>query len=94
MSSPTLSRRPLQRLGLAGIGSAVLFVGIASPALAATGVVIPRAPTEVALLNYPAENYGGEPMGPMTGPTGAGLLVLAGVGAVVVRTRHGPGVDN
>jgi hypothetical protein len=68
MSSPTLSRRPLQRLGLAGIGSAVLLVGIASPALAATGVVIPLAPTEVALLNYPAENYGGEPMDPMTGP--------------------------
>ena len=71
MSSPTLSRRPLQRLGLAGIGSAVLLVGIASPALAATGVVIPLAPTEVALLNYPAENYGGEPMDPMTGPAGA-----------------------
>ena len=65
MSSPTLSRRPLQRLGLAGIGSAVLFVGIASPAVAATGVVIPLEPSEVALSTVPVENIGG-PMDPMT----------------------------
>jgi hypothetical protein len=65
MSSPTLSRRPLQRLGLAGIGSAVLFVGIASPAVAATGVVIPLEPSEVALSAVPVENIGG-PMDPMT----------------------------
>ncbi|WP_448620564.1 hypothetical protein [Geodermatophilus sp. URMC 65] len=71
MSSPTLSRRPLQRLGLAGIGSAVLLVGIASPAAAAEDVVVSLAPTQVVLLNYPTENYGELPMDPMTGPTGA-----------------------
>ena len=58
MSSPTLSRRPLQRLGLAGIGSAVLLVGIASPAVAATDVVIPLEPSEVALTAFPVENFG------------------------------------
>jgi hypothetical protein len=68
MSSPTLSRRPLQRLGLAGIGSAVLFVGIASPAVAATGVVIPLEPSEVALSAVPVENIGG-PMDPMADPS-------------------------
>ena len=67
MSSPTLSRRPqLQRLGLAGIGSAVLLVGIASPAVAATGVVIPLEPTEVALSAVPVENFG--VMDPMADP--------------------------
>ena len=36
MSSSTLSRRPrAQRLGPVGIGTAVLLVGIASPAAAA-----------------------------------------------------------
>src|SRR3712207_9362473 len=70
MSSPTLSRRPLQRLGLAGIGSAVLFVGIASPAVAATGVVIPLEPSEVALSTVPVENFG--VMDPMSDP-GAGV---------------------
>jgi hypothetical protein len=64
MSSPTPSRRPLQRLGLAGIGSAVLLVGIASPALAAENVVIPLEPAEVALSTVPVENIGGS-MDPM-----------------------------
>jgi hypothetical protein len=68
MSSPTPSRRQLQRLGLAGIGSAVLLVGIASPAAAATGVVIPLEPSEVALTAVPVENIGG-PMDPMADPT-------------------------
>ncbi|MGY1764453.1 hypothetical protein ACI79G_23880 [Geodermatophilus sp. SYSU D00779] len=74
MSSPTLFRRPLQRLGLAGIGSAVLFVGIASPAVAATGVVIPLEPTEVALSAVPVENFG--VMDPMADPN-AGLTPTA-----------------
>ena len=72
MSSPTPFRRPLQRLGLAGIGSAVLLVGIASPAAAATGVVIPLQPSEVALSTVPVENIGG-PMDPMADPN-AGVL--------------------
>jgi hypothetical protein len=72
MSSPTPSRRPLQRLGLAGIGSAVLLVGIASPAAAATGVVIPLEPSEVALSTVPVENIGG-PMDPMADPS-AGIF--------------------
>jgi hypothetical protein len=70
MSSPTPSRRPLQRLGLAGIGSAVLLVGIASAAGAAENVVISLAPTQVALLHYPVENYDWAPVDPMTGPAG------------------------
>jgi hypothetical protein len=69
MSSSTPSCRPLQRLGLAGIGSAVLLVGIASPAAAATGVVIPLEPSEVALTTVPVENIGG-PMDPMADPNG------------------------
>jgi hypothetical protein len=73
MSSPTPSRRPLQRLGLAGIGSAVLLVGIASPAAAATGVVIPLEPSEVALSAVPVENIGG-PMDPMADPA-SGVLI-------------------
>jgi D-Tyr-tRNAtyr deacylase len=32
--------------------------------------------------------------GEVVGEIDAGLLVLAGVGAVVVRTRRGPGVDD
>jgi hypothetical protein len=67
MPSPTPSRRSLQRLGLAGVGSAVLLVGIASPAAAATGVVIPLEPSEVALGTVPVENIGG-PMDPMADP--------------------------
>ena len=80
MSSPTPSRRPLQRLGLAGIGSAVLLVGIAPAALAAENVIISLAPTEVVLLNYPVENFGGDPMDPMTGPTGAAAPVVVQYG--------------
>ncbi|MGY1673723.1 hypothetical protein [Geodermatophilus sp. SYSU D00710] len=64
MSSPsTTRRRTVQRFGLAGIGSAVLFVGIASPAAAAPDVVLPLEPAEVALLNIPTEN------GPAGAPT-------------------------
>jgi hypothetical protein len=75
MSSSTPSRRPLQRLGLAGIGSAVLLVGIASPAAAATGVVIPLEPSEVALATVPVENIGG-PMDPMADPNGGVLTAV------------------
>jgi hypothetical protein len=81
MSSPTLSRRPqLQRLGLAGIGSAVLLVGIASPAVAATGVVIPLEPTEVALSAVPVENFG--VMDPMADPN-------AGITPTSVAVQYG-----
>ncbi len=67
MSTTTLSRRPgVQRLGLAGIGAAVLLVGIASPAGAATNVVIPLEPSEVLLTAYPVENEG--PLDPMADP--------------------------
>lgn len=80
MSSPTPSRRPLQRLGLAGIGSAVLLVGIASPAVAATGVVIPLEPSEVALTAVPVENFG--VMDPMSDPN-------AGVTPTPVAVHYG-----
>jgi len=65
MSSPT-PRRPLQRLGLVGVGSALLLVGIASAASAATDVSIPLAPPEVVLGGIPIENVGGV-MDPMAG---------------------------
>ena len=71
MSSSTLSRRPrVQRLGLVGIGTAVLLVGIASPAVAApaSGVVVPLEPSEVILFAVPTENYG--PMDAMGTPSG------------------------
>lgn len=65
MSSTTTSRRPrVQRLGLAGIGSAVLLVGIASPASAATDVVIPLEPPAVVLEGLPIDPAG-DPMDPM-----------------------------
>jgi hypothetical protein len=80
MPSPTPSRRSLQRLGLAGIGSAVLLVGIASPAAAAENVVISLAPTEVVLLHNPVENFGGELVNPMTGATGAAEPVVVQYG--------------
>ncbi|WNV76901.1 hypothetical protein [Geodermatophilus sp. DSM 44513] len=67
MSRTTTSRRPtVQRLALAGIGSAVLLVGIASPAAAAEPLVVPLAPTEVALGTVPVENF--PDMDPMTDP--------------------------
>ncbi|MGY1729034.1 hypothetical protein ACI79J_18900 [Geodermatophilus sp. SYSU D01062] len=69
MSSST-QRRVVQRFGLAGIGTAVLLVGIASPALAATDVVIPLEPTEVALSAVPVDGSGGA-MDPSTGWDGA-----------------------
>ena len=56
MSSSTQNRRrQVQRLALTGVGSAVLLIGIAPTAGAATGVVIPLAPTEVALLHQPVD---------------------------------------
>ncbi|TFV57768.1 hypothetical protein E4P41_14020 [Geodermatophilus sp. DF01-2] len=58
MSTPTKARRPLQRLGLVGIGSAVLLVGIAPAAGAAENVVILLEPGEVALSAFPDENFG------------------------------------
>ncbi len=69
MSSPSTPRRRVQRYGIAGIGSAVLFVGIASPAAAATDVVIPLAPTEVVLFPAPVETGGAVPMDPSADPT-------------------------
>ncbi len=56
MSTTTPRRRAGQRLGLAGIGSAVLLVAIAAPAGAATDVVIPLEPSEVLLSAVPAED--------------------------------------
>jgi hypothetical protein len=65
MSSSTQNRRrQVQRLALTGVGSAVLLIGIAPTAGAATGVVIPLEPSEVALGAVPVENIGG-PMDPM-----------------------------
>ncbi|MGX5657175.1 hypothetical protein ACWKWC_20545 [Geodermatophilus nigrescens] len=64
MTSSTPVRRQVQRFGLAGIGSAVLFVSIAGPAAAATDVVIPLQPSEVVLSALPVENFGA--MDPMT----------------------------
>jgi hypothetical protein len=65
MSSSTHNRRrQVQRLALTGVGSAVLLIGIAPTAGAATGVVIPLEPSEVALGAVPVENIGG-PMDPM-----------------------------
>jgi hypothetical protein len=65
MSSTTTSRRPrVHRLGLAGIGTAVLLVGIATPAGAATDVVIPLEPAGVLLEALPLDPSG-DPMDPM-----------------------------
>ncbi|HYO35872.1 MAG TPA: hypothetical protein VER97_07350, partial [Geodermatophilus sp.] len=65
MSSTTTSRRPrVHRLGLAGIGTAVLLVGIATPASAATDVVIPLEPAGVLLEALPLDPAG-DPMDPM-----------------------------
>ncbi|MBM7807989.1 hypothetical protein JOD57_003826 [Geodermatophilus bullaregiensis] len=81
MSTPLPKRRPqVQRFGLAGIGAAVLFVGIASPAAAATDVVLPLEPAEVALLNIPVENYSSTAMDPMNGPTGVPTPVVVQYG--------------
>jgi hypothetical protein len=75
----------VQRLGLAGIGTAVLLVGIASPAGAATGVVIPLEPTEVALGAFPVENIAA--MDPMADPATAPVFTPVAVeydGAITV----------
>ena len=73
MSSPTLSHRPqVQRLGLVGIGTAVLLVGIAPAAGAATDVTIALEPTEVELNAFPVENFGA--MDPMADPATAPVL--------------------
>ena len=78
MPTLALSRRPqLQRLGLAGIGSAVLLVGIASPAVAATGVVIPLEPGEVILSAFPVESLAA--MDPMADPNAEPVLAPVGV---------------
>ncbi len=69
MSSPSTPRRRVQRYGIAGIGSAVLFVGIASPAAAATDVVIPLAPSVVGVSGFPIENYGAVDLMGSTAPT-------------------------
>ncbi len=69
MSTPSPTRRRVHRYGLAGIGSAVLFVGIASPAAAAPDVVIPLAPPLVAVSGFPIENYGAVDLMGSTAPT-------------------------
>ncbi len=66
MSTRPTRRRHVQRFGLAGIGSAVLFVGIAAPAGAATDVVIPLAPTQVVLI--PTPEGGAVPLDPTADP--------------------------
>ncbi len=79
MSRTTLSRRPqVQRLGLVGTGTAVLLVGIASPAGAATDVSIPLEPTEVVLGAFPVENYGSA-MDPMADPNVIPTVTPVGV---------------
>ncbi len=68
MSSSTQNRRRrVQRLVLTGVGSAVLLVGIAPTAGAATGVVIPLEPTAVELIAIPVEDVAS--MGPMADST-------------------------
>ncbi|WP_346622504.1 hypothetical protein [Blastococcus montanus] len=70
MSSTTSSRRrQVQRLALTGVGSAVLLVGIAPAAVAATDVTIPLEPLEVELGAFPVENLGA--MDPMADPATA-----------------------
>ncbi len=76
MSSPTPSRRPLQRLGLAGIGSAVLLVGIASPAAAADPVSVALDPPVVGVSAFPIENFGGV-LDPMADPANATFAPVA-----------------
>jgi hypothetical protein len=76
MSSPTPSRRPLQRLGLAGIGSAVLLVGIASPAAAADPVSVALDPPVVVVSAFPIENFGGV-LDPMADPANATFAPVA-----------------
>ncbi|SHN50567.1 hypothetical protein SAMN05660350_00201 [Geodermatophilus obscurus] len=84
MSSSTQNRRrQVQRLALTGVGSAVLLVGIASTAGAAPGVVIPLAPTEVALFNYPIEKYDWAPMDPVNGPAGAAEPIIVQYGELL-----------
>ena len=78
MSTHRLARRPqVHRVCLTGIGAAVLLVGIASPAVAATDVVIPLEPTEVVLTAFPVENFGA--MDPMADPAASGVLMPVGV---------------
>lgn len=78
MSSSTLSRRPqMQRIGLVGIGTAVLLIGIAPTAGAATDVTIPLEPTEVALSALPVENVGA--MDPMADPATAPAVIPVAV---------------
>jgi hypothetical protein len=60
MSRPTNNRRPLQRLGLVGVGSAILLVGIAPAANAAPAATVSLDPTTpVELLVYSVDNNGG-----------------------------------
>jgi hypothetical protein len=79
MSISTPDRRPqVQRLALAGLGAAVLLVAIASPATAATGVVIPLEPTEAELVAFPVENFGGS-LDPMADPNATPAAAPVGV---------------
>jgi hypothetical protein len=67
MSRTPQERRPrAQRLGVVGLGAAALLAGTTSVAGAATGVVIPLAPSAVILSTFPVENFGA--MDPMADP--------------------------
>jgi hypothetical protein len=87
MSTPS-RRRHVQRLGLAGIGSAVLLVAIASPAVAAPDVVIPLEPSEVGLSAVPAEYLTtmGEMSGSMSGSMSASMSAAMSATALEPET--------
>ncbi|WP_448638307.1 hypothetical protein [Geodermatophilus sp. URMC 63] len=90
MSSSTPSRRPqVQRFGLAGVGTAVLLVAIASPAGAATDVVIPLAPTQVVLFSNPVENSGAVPLDPSADPAAPTPVPVEYTGSLTVDLPAG-----
>lgn len=86
MSSATSSRRrQVQRLALAGVGSAVLLVGIAPAAGAATDVTIPLEPVEVELGAVPVENFGAtDPMADPAATTGLTPVLVQYSGTLTV----------
>jgi hypothetical protein len=58
VSTLSTTRRRVQRVGLAGLAAAVLSVGIASPAGAATDVVFPLGDSPIGVTGFPLENHG------------------------------------
>jgi hypothetical protein len=78
MSRTTQERRPrAQRYGVVGLGAAAVLAGTTSVAAAATGVVIPLAPSAVILSAFPVENFGA--MDPMADPDAAPVATPEGV---------------